>query len=169
MGNCTFLNLVNEIRYAMNANLYNCALTLALTLPDICGKAEYPCEKSSRKRYKKWFSFYAAPSFCCKAENAYTGDIVNFSWLSAEECWALRCSVLHSGNYRIERTKLKHIILHSHKDNRKNQSHFVRDSKFADLDVILLCNILCDSAEKYYTTCRHPHFIIDNIAIIHFD
>ena len=38
--------LINEINEALSHNLYFAALSLALTLPDICGKAEYP-EKGS--------------------------------------------------------------------------------------------------------------------------
>ena len=34
--------LINEITQALNAGLYLVALNSALTLPDICGKAEYP-------------------------------------------------------------------------------------------------------------------------------
>lgn len=43
--------IVDDIRVALNNNLYFVALSTALTLPDICGKAEYPDEKSSKKRY----------------------------------------------------------------------------------------------------------------------
>lgn len=37
---------------ALSHELYLSALALALTLPDTCGKAEYPNEKYSGARYK---------------------------------------------------------------------------------------------------------------------
>ena len=43
--------LVQEIRTALKNELYFVALSSAITLPDICGKAAYPTERSSRKRY----------------------------------------------------------------------------------------------------------------------
>ena len=46
--------LTNEIEKALKNNLYLVALNTALTLPDICGKAEFP-NKSTTKRYIEWF------------------------------------------------------------------------------------------------------------------
>ncbi len=46
---CIMINrLVNEIEIALKNNLYMVALNTALTLPDICGKAEFP-DKSNKK------------------------------------------------------------------------------------------------------------------------
>lgn len=47
--------LVQDIRKALENDLYFVALSSALTLPDICGKATYPNEPSSRKRYISWY------------------------------------------------------------------------------------------------------------------
>ena len=49
------IKLVQEIRKALENELYFVALSSALTLPDICGKAAYPDERSSRKRYISWY------------------------------------------------------------------------------------------------------------------
>lgn len=45
------LRIIDEIEKALNHDLYFAALNLALTLPDICGKAEYPSLRSTRERY----------------------------------------------------------------------------------------------------------------------
>lgn len=47
------IQLVQDIRKALENNLYFVALSSALTLPDICGKAAYPEESSSRSPAKK--------------------------------------------------------------------------------------------------------------------
>ena len=49
------LQLIDDVNKALDAECYYSALTLALTFPDICGKAEYPKEKSTAKRYKDWY------------------------------------------------------------------------------------------------------------------
>lgn len=41
--------IIDDIRAALNNDLYFVTLSTALTLPDICCKAEYPKEKSSKK------------------------------------------------------------------------------------------------------------------------
>ena len=49
------IRLVQDIRKALENELYFVAVSSALTLPDICGKAAYPTEQSSRKRYILWY------------------------------------------------------------------------------------------------------------------
>ena len=49
------IRLVQDIRKALENELYFVALSSALTLPDICGKAAYPTERSTRKRYILWY------------------------------------------------------------------------------------------------------------------
>lgn len=49
--------LIDEINMALSHELYFATLSLALTLPDICGKAEYP-DKGSTRRYKLWYDEY---------------------------------------------------------------------------------------------------------------
>lgn len=48
--------LVQDIRKALENELYFVALSSVLALPDICGKVAYPNEWSSRKRYVLWYS-----------------------------------------------------------------------------------------------------------------
>ena len=46
------LRIIDETEKALSHDLYFAALNLALTLPDICGKAEYPNLRTG-ERYKK--------------------------------------------------------------------------------------------------------------------
>ena len=56
--------IVHEIRMALSHELYLSALALALTLPDTCGKAEYPNEDYNGVRYKNWCSQYVITDRC---------------------------------------------------------------------------------------------------------
>ena len=47
------LDIIAEIQNALDNNMYLAALSLALMVPDICGKAEYP-DKRVGERYKDW-------------------------------------------------------------------------------------------------------------------
>lgn len=51
-------------------------------IPDICGAIEYPDEKSVGKRYRDWFDLS-----CYMLQ----------SYLSAADCYAIRCCYLHQG------------------------------------------------------------------------
>ena len=46
--------LIEDINRALDAEAYMAALSLVLTLPDICAKAEYGDSLGNRKRYIKW-------------------------------------------------------------------------------------------------------------------
>ena len=45
--------LIDDMNNALSANCYFAALSIALMLPDICGKAEYP-NMGVGERYKAW-------------------------------------------------------------------------------------------------------------------
>ena len=163
--NDMFLCKIAEIEKALGLELYNCALALTLTLPDVCGKAEFP-ELPNGERYKKWFSVYATPFFTAESICLPTEEKIEHTWLTAKECWALRCAFLHAGNYDVESVSLTNVHIHVHKRNGENYSHMVRDSHYADWDVIELCESLCLAARAYYysvedTTC----FALDEVRI----
>jgi hypothetical protein len=71
-----------DIHHAMNAGAFYSALALSVAIPDICGGIEYPDEKKVAKRYQDWFDQ------CCYMLQSY---------LTAADCYAIRCSYLHQG------------------------------------------------------------------------
>lgn len=80
--------ICNDIQKAIDAGAYISALSLALVLPDWCGKAEYP-NKRPGCRYKKWYSESVG-----KYET-YEGN--NGPYLSADVVYSLRNHLLHQG------------------------------------------------------------------------
>ena len=156
---------INEIRSAIKNHLYNCALALALTLPDICAKVEYGDSVSNKgKKYQQWFDTFAVSKFTVTATKLPSNEHVPYVWLTAEECWKLRCAVLHAGNFELncEQSKLRRLFIHVHEKNGKNYDW--RDGKYADFDLILMCHNLCDAAEEYYN--NHPNKELFNIGEI---
>lgn len=91
---------LDEINQSLENECYIAALSLALTVPDICGKAEYPEWSGNRdvkNRYVSWYQKYIGkfekPSSPYGADMPYAnGDII----------YCLRCSLLHQGNPNID-------------------------------------------------------------------
>ena len=75
------------------------ALSLALTIPDICGSLEDPGPGKSEKRYVRWCRQWLEP----KVTGGPPGHKKVF--LSAEDCYQLRNSLIHSGSVEIARKK----------------------------------------------------------------
>ena len=90
------IKLVEDIERAIEHECYFSALALALTLPDICGKAEYP-ELKVGERYKKWCQKYICP--IRSKEAPYSGDM---PYLNEDMIFSLRNFFLHQGTPNVE-------------------------------------------------------------------
>ena len=73
-----------EIEKALAAGLYHLAIVLAVTLPDVCAALESADGRSNTPRYKAWFESNMA---------------TRFSNLTADDCFSLRCGVVHQGRF----------------------------------------------------------------------
>lgn len=154
-----FLSRIDEIHKCLESRLYLAALSLALTLPDICGRAEYPNEYS-KHRYKKWFDTFMDDYK--KSNSPYSEDM---PYLSGEVVYQLRCQFLHVGNPNIAPEEINTI------ENKIDEFELVcGDSFLGDtssvaygknlnivnrsycLNVELLCLRLCRVAEQYYNS-----------------
>lgn len=150
--------MVAEIRVAISNKLYLSALTLALTLPDTCGKAEYPVEKTGN-RYKKWLCKYVIKDRC---ESSYSCDM---PYLNEEIIYSLRNSLLHQSTPNIDKEKIheprckvdKFILVLTDETGKNGDASMVAYGKnlkitYSELEIHVshLCHILCNAAEKYY-------------------
>ena len=147
--------MINEIKSALDQRLYLVALSAALTLPDVCGKAEYP-KVGGSPRYKKWYSTF-----------------VSDGNLPADSVYALRCSLLHEGNTN---AKDKNNIKFQLMTNAYTQSFdfcFTETVTHADgtsetritVYVGYLCTAICNAASNYYN-CNKEKFDFLNYTIV---
>lgn len=164
------LRIIKEIQRCMDCDCLLAGLALALTLPDICGKAEYPREDSSKKRYIQWYNenvgITEKPPKSAKSDT-------EMPYLSGEVVYSLRCQFLHQGTPNIEVEKIKEAAckidgftlllqkknsLDIYSDSAavfscgtdpdgKNPIHQLRSY---EVNVRRLCLILCACAEGYY-------------------
>ena len=68
--------LILDVDKAMDAEAYLAALSLMLTLPDICAKAKYGNSLGNKKRYTRWY-------------NEYIGQYEKLSTRKRRYCYAL--------------------------------------------------------------------------------
>ena len=169
------IRLVQDIRKALENELYFVALSSALTLPDICGKAAYPIERSSRSRYILWYDEEIG-----KYEKN-SDDKDDMPYLSGEVIYSLRCSLLHEGNTNMRNDSLRtnqpidHFSLVIEKakpfDSYLDASIINKTEKGQTreyrMNVRRICLILCNVAESYYKENKDKfHF---NYEIIDWD
>jgi hypothetical protein len=93
----------NAVKDSLRQENWYSALTLALTLPDICGKLESP-NSSSSKRYIKWFDQYLDGKYYTEIQ----GNKIVF--LTGRDAYALRCSYLHGGEGDISAQRVQELL-----------------------------------------------------------
>lgn len=153
--------MFKEIDINLNNECYISALSLALMLPDICGKAEYPSD-GNKKRYTKWCEKYIEPSSHPPKE---PNEQFEMPYLNAELIYSLRCNVLHSGNPDVDKDK-NDLVTFILSCSGKNDYGFGGASASVDekydsngnkvyersywVDVSYICTLLRFEAEDYY-------------------
>ncbi len=151
---------VNDIKRSLENECYFAALSLALTLPDMCGMAEYPNESLVGKRYIDWYNKYLGGYMA-----PVRGDLCeNNPWLNGEIIYNLRNTFLHQGSPNVISSKVKDeanqidrfvLVLGDGTeiwDSTLNidMGHGKVTFKLILVDITFLCNNLCDVALWYY-------------------
>ena len=155
--------LIKQINEALDHDLYFVALCTALTLPDICGKAEYP-NISTSERYKVWYNDHIGQyEQSCDLDQPYlSGDVI----------YSLRNSLLHAGNPNVDNPKIiNEFILVVEKKNDFGAYYDVSSTtidgtyKTYRLSARRLCLLLCKTAKAYFDNNREK-FTFFNYKIV---
>lgn len=158
-------NRIQEARNCLKDGLYEAALALALTLPDICGQVEYPSITKVGERYTKWFDKFVDSN---ALYDKFFDEFGAFQQLKSQDIYKLRCSLLHSGDQDISSNTIDYFELvepgklgigsngkaYGYQYGNETQSDgSIKHTAY--IDIKYLTEILCDAAEKYYNA-RNP-------------
>ncbi|MGH2656903.1 MAG: hypothetical protein ACRDIZ_09465 [Actinomycetota bacterium] len=86
----------DQIEAAVDARLYYVSLMCALAIPDVCGGMEAEDGQATKARYIEWFDRHMG--------QLYAGT------LSGEDCYLLRCAMLHQGSLRHPKATYERVI-----------------------------------------------------------
>ncbi len=151
---------VNDIYNALHNKCYYSALALTLTLPDMCGMAEYPNEDVG-KRYINWIDKYLSDYFY-RGKGALGTDN---PCLTGELIYNLRNAFLHQGSPSIQVDKIKKesnqldvfTIILGDGETISDYTRFIESPECKDLqyreigvEINYLCNSICECALWYY-------------------
>jgi len=173
--------IIDDVDRALDNEAYFAALTLVLTLPDICGKAQYP-ETIGKNRYINWYDENIGKYEKCPCEHCKE---VQMPYLSGEVIYSLRNSMLHQGTPNIDNkvikntaNKIDQFVLVIEKKKPFGiyvDSAGIASSDFNDIttreyrvNVRRLCLIICASAKGYYENNKEK-FNFFNYSILDWD
>lgn len=160
--------IIQEINSSLENGCFVSALALGLTLPDICGKAEYP-SLGNTTRYIKWYNIHIGNNE--KPSDPYGTDM---PYASGEVIYNLRNSLLHQGTPNItasdvkeERCKVDKFILSISDDYDSGTSMVAYGAgmkivkRELKINIRHLCYLLCDAASKYYDVNKEKFNFFD--------
>lgn len=93
-------SLIAAVRLSLKTENWYSALFVALSIPDICGRLGDPI-KSTRERYEDWFRRYLSGAYATPPAEPF---------LSPEDCYALRCALVHEGATDITRQRARKLL-----------------------------------------------------------
>lgn len=161
--------ILSEIKAALRHGLYLSALSLALTLPDICGKAAFPSCRTA-ERYITWYDTHIGQY---DMDNGAPPNTVKSSFpaLNGKIVYSLRCSLLHQGTPSISKKKFEitHFSLIVQKETDDFPAYlpeefgYCRETGKKEMKIHLnvLCWRLCEAAEEYYRQNRDKFDFFD--------
>ena len=145
-------HIVKEINLCMQNDSQIAALSLALTLPDACGKVCHPGIKGVGERYKKWIEEYVLTE-----ENFLAnGFVPNWGNLTAEIIYSLRCCFFHEADPTIPKKNITQFSLiwqstqSAARTNHEECECEANGTKTISIDILFLCEIICSAALKFY-------------------
>jgi hypothetical protein len=132
----------NAIRKCLDTCNWYGALFISLTMPDICGNIAYP-DLNTYKRYTQWFDNYLS--------NYYKGKVgknrEETVFMSAKDCYALRCSLFHTGMDDVTEQKAADVI--SRFSFSAVSSHCNLFDDVLQLNVKIFCEQTIQAVEKW--------------------
>ena len=100
-------HFVDATRRAVQQGNWYAALALALTMPDICGRINYPGKKSE-ERVRLFFDQYLAQNYRCGPSWA---PIIS---MTGGDFYALRCAYLHQGEFELQGQRARDVLSRIH-------------------------------------------------------
>ena len=151
-------NILDDIFLARNNGAYISALSLALTLPNILSNIEFN-RRTFRKEYVDWFNqwvykYYEQPP----SDNEFINRGLSATKFDGENCYALRCSLLHAGNTDLKDNKWKidifvlcssDVSTHSGDAYVCDVSNNSANNTYVSLNIVGLIDALLAGAKEY--------------------
>jgi hypothetical protein len=137
-------NLLYALKRCVHDRNWYGAITIALTLPDICGSIDSPGKNNSEKRSVAWFDRYVGHAYMIEVNG------VKAVFMTGRDCYALRCAALHQGTFDVSDQRARDVvdrfILHH---SELMPIHKVRLDKKLVVDITTFCLDIAAGVEAW--------------------
>lgn len=142
-------HLVGAVRAALASGNQEAALFMALALPDVCASLESDDGKTTGRKYMAWFDRFMAANYVKAVGAPQLGRISVF--LSASDCYALRCALLHQGSSDISDQRAQEVLdrIHFTVSASGRGSHLTKFNSVLLLDAGIFCEQVCAAVDGW--------------------
>lgn len=161
---------IDGLREAGAHHNYYAAIAMALTLPDICSKLQYPEERNTGTRYKNWYDQYMLKKY----QHEVGADRQLHTFLSGNDFYALRCAYLHHGESEVTDQRAREVLNHFVflKPQLMSAIHLNQSDDKLQLQVDIFCVDVLLSVEEWVQDYKEDEGInqrAQNLFEIHSD
>jgi hypothetical protein len=138
---------LDSIVKSLECKNWYAALFIALTIPDICGALENPDESSSG-RYVSWYDKYMLPKYSSSMGPLREVHV----FLSGDDCYALRCSLLHEGTGNVGKQRISKTLESVHFNEPSGKGGMLHCNQYKNvlqLQVDIFCDDFVDAARQW--------------------
>lgn len=132
--------IIDEIIGTLDAGFSYCAISMALSLPDICASLQLPAEANTRdsvkSRYQQWFTKYLAEKY---------------QFLTPEDVYSLRNGVVHQGSFGHKNSQFERVVFTIRDETRGMHNNLVDfdGRKFLQLNARVFCEDVIEAVRKW--------------------
>lgn len=154
---------LRAVEKSLETENWHAAVALTLTLPDVCARLEEPTVRN-KWSYMRWYERYVLSTF----QMSILGTTSTF--LTAKDCYALRCAFLHAGSDDISNEEIRDALIKFH--FCVTGSHLAKLNNVLILDVKEFCTAFLDGVRHWQVAYKNDANIqtrIKNLARIETD
>ncbi len=153
---------IESVRMAIHAENWHAALMISLTLPDICSRLESEDDRTNGIRYAAWFDKYLKGTYTMTQP-------VHHVFMTGDDCYVLRCSMLHQGIDDVAHQKKKGVLDKFHFTTLP--AHRIQVDKALSLNVQTFCFEILAAVGNWMSDfmANHPdkHYKLDEMITIY--
>jgi hypothetical protein len=143
---------ITAVHQAISSRNWYAALYLSVTLPDICARLESENGKTSQNKYVQWYNTYLLNKYQYKHPEESEPRV----FLSGNDCYALRCSMLHEGTSELTTQRAREVVDRFH-FTAEVGSHCNIFNSVLQIDVATFCNDMCASVSEWEKDFKNNH------------
>jgi hypothetical protein len=135
---------LDQVDRVAQTDLYYLTLAATLVIPDMCSGLQASDGKTTPALYQAWFDYHVAPRYTVGVDLAPS--------FSGEDCYGLRCGMLHQGRLEPHKGAYSRIVFLEPNGNVTMHNNVADD--VLNLDVTQFAQDMVGSARQWLVTAE---------------